>query len=246
MAGHSKWKNIQHRKGRQDTKRGQLFNKISRQLYVAAREGDKDPDGNQQLRAAIAKARSYNMPQENIDRAIQKACRGTEGDSFYEISYEGYGPGGAAVLVDCLTDNRNRTAADLRLIFSKNGGNLGEAGCVSWMFSWKGLIIVDQGSMKDAERMLEDLSADVEEIELRDGMYELVTLPNRMSSVEEYLRDKGITVQYAVVTMLTPHRLEVDVDTGRALDVLLETLEDHDDVQNVHTNADIPQGIGTS
>lgn len=245
MAGHSKWKNIQHRKGRQDTKRGQLFAKISRQIYVAARQGDKDPENNQQLRAAIAKARSYNMPQDNIDRAIQKASRGPEGDSFAEISYEGYGPGGAAILVDCLTDNRNRTAADLRLIFSKHSGNLGEAGCVAWMFAWKGLVVVDQRSKGDIETMLEDLSSDVEEIELRDGMYELVTLPNRMSNVEEYLQSKGVVVKYAAVTMLTPHRLEVDADTGKTLDSLLEMLEDHDDVQNVHTNADIPQGIGS-
>lgn len=238
MAGHSKWKNIQHRKGRQDALRGKLFAKLAREIYVAARNGDKDPENNHQLRLAITKAKANNMPNENIERAIKKASGGGAGENYEAITYEGYGPGGIAVMVEALTDNRNRTAADLRHIFSKNGGNLGESGCVSWMFERKGLLVIDrdQSDLDEEELMLMVLESGAEDFEAAEKSYEVTTLPEEFETVKESLEKEGLSFSTAEVTFVPSNKTEIHGDLINDIITLIDALEDHDDVQNVYTN----------
>ncbi|QKG84125.1 YebC/PmpR family DNA-binding transcriptional regulator [Kroppenstedtia pulmonis] len=239
MAGHSKWKNIQHRKGRQDAIRGKVFAKLSREITVAARDGS-DPDSNQRLRLAIAKARAQNMPNDNIDRAIKKGSGGGEGDQYEGVTYEGYGPGGVAVMVEALTDNRNRTAADIRHIFSKRNGNMGEAGCVGWMFERKGLLRIDRKTESRAEDdvMMEALEAGAEDFEAHEETYDITTSPDSFEEIKEELERRGFCFLTAEVTMLPSNSVQiVGEQVGKMLD-LMEALEDHDDVQNVYTNFD--------
>lgn len=239
MAGHSKWKNIQHRKGRQDAIRGKVFAKLSREITVAARDGS-DPDSNQRLRLAIAKARAQNMPNDNIDRAIKKGSGGGEGDQYEAVTYEGYGPGGVAVMVEALTDNRNRTAADIRHIFSKRNGNMGEAGCVGWMFERKGLLRIDRKTENRTEDdvMMEALEAGAEDFEVHEETYDISTSPDSFEEIKDELGRRGFCFLTAEVTMLPSNSVEImGEEVGKMLD-LMEALEDHDDVQNVYTNFD--------
>jgi YebC/PmpR family DNA-binding regulatory protein len=240
MAGHSKWKNIQHRKGRQDALRGKIFAKLSREIYVAARMGDKDPANNTRLRLAIAKAKAQNMPNENIERAIKKAMGGGDGENYESIVYEGYGPGGVAIMVEALTDNRNRTAADVRHIFSKRGGNLGEAGCVAWMFERKGILSIDRESTdKDEEELLMiALDNGADDFETTEKTYEITTSPETFEQVKQALEAEGVTFSTAEITLVPNNRVSVQGETLKQVLELIEALEDHDDVQNVISNFD--------
>ncbi|RAL26631.1 YebC/PmpR family DNA-binding transcriptional regulator [Thermoflavimicrobium daqui] len=243
MAGHSKWKNIQHRKGRQDAIRGKLFAKLTREIYVAARQGDKDPANNTKLRLAIEKAKTQNMPNDNIERAIKKAAGAIDGENYEEITYEGYGPTGIAVMVEALTNNRNRTAADLRHIFSKRGGNLGESGCVSWMFNRKGLFVLDrdQVNMDEEELLLLSLENGAEDFEATEKAYEITTTPELFEEMKKVLESEGLTFTAAEVTWIPSNKMYIQGETVKQMLGLIEALEDHDDVQNVYANFDVDE-----
>lgn len=243
MAGHSKWKNIQHRKGRQDALRGKRFAKLAREIFVAAREGGGNPDHNQKLRLAIAKAKSQNMPNENIERAIKKATGEGGGEAYERVTYEGYGPGGVAVMVEALTDNRNRTAADMRYIFSKRGGSLGEAGCVAWMFDRKGILTIDRNSTdaEEDEMLMIALEAGAEDFEVSGDSYEITTSPENFEAVKQALEENGFTFTTAEVTMVPQNTVSLTGEDASKMLILLEALEDHDDVQNIHSNFDIDE-----
>jgi len=239
MAGHSKWANIKHKKARQDASRGKVFTKISREIIVAVRQGGStDPDGNMRLRMAIDKARAANMPNDNINRAISRAVGNADSDNLEEITYEGYGPGGVAVLMDILTDNRNRTASEIRYIFSRNGGNLGETGCVGWMFQRKGLILVEKENcpLDEDELMLTALDAGAEDVRDSGQGWEIVTSPDAFVQVRTALEQASVELASAELTMLPDNYSQ---GPGEVLG-LIEALEEHDDVQNVYTNWDMP------
>ncbi|HLT91944.1 MAG TPA: YebC/PmpR family DNA-binding transcriptional regulator [Woeseiaceae bacterium] len=239
MAGHSKWANIQHRKGAQDKKRGKLFTKLIREITVAARMGGGDVSANPRLRLAVEKAKAQSMPKDNIDRAIR---RGTgEGDSadYQEIRYEGYGPGGAAVIVDCMTDNRNRTAADVRHAFSKFGGNLGADGSVSYLFNHVGLLVYPPGSDEDAI-MAAAIEAGAEDVVVdEDGSIEVLTDPAEYEAVRDRMIGAGFEPGHAELTMRATTTAELEGDEAARMLKLLDALEDLDDVQNVYSNAEI-------
>ncbi|MDI3328737.1 MAG: YebC/PmpR family DNA-binding transcriptional regulator [Alicyclobacillaceae bacterium] len=243
MAGHSKWKNIQHRKGKQDAVRGQLFTKLSREIYAAARQGGGNPETNLRLKTAIEKARAANMPLDNIQRTIDKALGNVEGMTYEEMLYEGYGPGGAAVMVQLLTDNRNRTAAEIRHIFAKRGGSLGETGCVSWMFSRKGVIEVPKGSCPRSEDdlMLLALEAGAEDFTAEDDTYVITADPEQFAEVRGRLEQEGIPVGQAEVTYLPQTTVTLEGDDAQRMIQLLEALEQHDDVQNVFSNFEMSE-----
>lgn len=237
MAGHSKWANIKHKKARQDASRGKVFTKIAREIIVAVRQGGSaDPDSNMRLRLALNKARAANMPNDNINRAINRAAGNSDSDNLEEISYEGYGPGGVAILLDLLTDNRNRTASEIRYIFSRKGGNLGETGCVSWMFKRKGLIFVEQenSSLDEEELMLTALEAGAEDFREAGQGWEIITPPEDLESVRNTLTEQGVEPAVAEITMLPDNYSE---GPPQVMD-LIDALEEHDDVQNVYTNWD--------
>lgn len=239
MAGHSKWANIKHKKARQDASRGKVFTKIAREIIVAIRQGGSaDPEGNMRLRLALNKARAANMPNDNINRAISRAVGSSDSDNLEEITYEGYGPGGVAILLDILTDNRNRTASEIRYIFSRKGGNLGETGCVGWMFKRKGLILVEQENCPLAEEdiMLAALEAGAEDIRGAGQGWEIVTAPEDMETVRNALVEQGIEPAEAEITMLPDNLSEGPPQVME----LIDALEEHDDVQNVYTNWDGP------
>ena len=241
MAGHSKWHNIRHRKNRQDAARGKLFTKLSREIFVAAREGGGDPDMNLRLRLAIDKARSANMPNDNIDRTLKKALGEVGGDNYEEITYEGYGPAGVAVLVEVLTDNRNRAAADIRHTFSKMGGNLGEAGCVAWMFSRKGLLTVDRKNTDQDEDsvMISALEAGAEDFVSSSESFEITTSADDFQTVKEMLEKDGLSFSTAEITMIPQNTVQLTGEDASKMLKLLDALEDIDDVQNVYANFDI-------
>lgn|SRR5690606_5081126 len=241
MAGHSKWDNIKHKKAREDARRGKIFTKMARLITVAAREGGPDPSTNFRLRLAIDKARSYNVPNENIERAIKRAVGGTEGDAYEELIYEGYGPGGVAVMLQIMTDNRNRTAADIRHLFSKYGGNLGESGCVAWMFERKGEIRIRAEGVDEDELMMAAVDAGAEDVEVSDGVYTIWTEPESYQSVQEALSAGGWTIESAGITMRPKNTVSVEGENAKKLLALLDALEDHDDVQDVYANLDISE-----
>ncbi|MFU8877357.1 MAG: YebC/PmpR family DNA-binding transcriptional regulator [Wenzhouxiangellaceae bacterium] len=240
MAGHSKWANIQHRKKAQDSKRGKIFTRLVREITVAAREGGGDPDANPRLRLAWDKANAANVPKDNIERAIKKATGELEGVSYEEITYEGYAPGGVAVMVETVTDNRNRTVAAVRHAFSKHGGNLGTDGSVAYLFEKKGVITYAPGTGED--RIMEAaLEAGAEDIETDDdGSTEVLTSPEQFSEVLAGMRAAGLEPDEAEVTMRPATLVEQDEESGRKLLKFLDMLEDLDDAQNVWHNADIP------
>ncbi|NLY29111.1 MAG: YebC/PmpR family DNA-binding transcriptional regulator [Firmicutes bacterium] len=243
MAGHSKWSNIKHRKSKEDARRGQLFTKLARQITIAAREGGGDPQSNFRLRLAVEKARASNMPNDNIDRAIKRGTGELEGDRLEEIIYEGYGPAGMAVLLEALTDNRNRTASDLRHLFSKYGGNLGESGCVAWMFEKKGRLIINtEVTPVDEETvMLEAIESGAEDIEVEENYIEIITAPGDFQAVKESLEASGYVFDDAEVTMIPTNTVEIPADKTEQALKLLEALEELDDVQQVYANGDFDE-----
>lgn len=238
VAGHSKWKNIQHRKGRQDARKGKIFHKLAREIYVAVRLGDPDPAHNQRLRLAITKAKSENMPNENIERAIKKAVGGAEGNDYEEVIYEGYGPNGVAILVDSLTDNRNRTSADLRHIFSKNGGNLGEAGSVAWMFERKGVLLIERNQLgeREEEILLLAMEHGAEDIDQSEAIIEIITEPQSLESVQQALEKEKVPLLTAEITFRPTTQTSIDESQLAKFESLLTQLEEHDDVQSVYHN----------
>ncbi|MCY7815062.1 YebC/PmpR family DNA-binding transcriptional regulator [Bacillus haynesii] len=238
MAGHSKWKNIQRRKNAQDAKRGKIFMKLAKEIYVAAKEGGADPESNASLRLVIDKAKNANMPNDNIDRAIKKASGSQDGKSYEEITYEGYGPSGVAVMVKCLTDNKNRTATSVRTAFSKNGGSLGETGCVSYMFDRKGYIAIEREDLEidEEEFMLEVIDAGAEELETSEELFEIYTEPEQFEEVKKRLEERGYQMATAEITMVPQTYAEVDEALQEKVENLIDVLEDDDDVQEVYTN----------
>jgi len=240
MAGHSKWANIQHRKKAQDAKRGKIFTRLIREISVAAREGGGDPEANPRLRLAIDKANSANVPKDNIERAIKKATGELGGAAYEEIRYEGYAPGGVAVMVDCLSDNRNRTVAAVRHAFNKHGGNLGQDGSVGYLFERKGVITFAPGTGEDAvmEAALEAGAEDI--VSDDDGSIEVLTAPEDFETVRDGLRQAGLEFEEAEVTERASTLVELDVESGHQVLRFLDVLEDIDDTQNVWSNADIP------
>lgn len=247
MAGHSKWANTKHRKARVDAQRGKVFTKIARELSVASREGGEDINTNFRLRLAVQKARENNMPNDNIQRAIQKGSGGQDGTVFEQTNYEGYAAGGVAVLLEIMTDNRNRTVAEIRHIFSRHSGSLGESGCVSWMFSRKGIISVnnDDLSMDEDDLMLIALEAGAEDVKAEDeGGYSITTEIESFEAVKEELQKQGVPVDSFEVTMLPSTSIEItDSEMAARIIKLMEALDDHDDVQNVYANFDIPDEL---
>lgn len=241
MAGHSKWHNIQHRKGAQDKRRGKLFMRHSRLIYTAAKEGGGDPEMNPTLRTAIENARADNMPNKNINRAIDKATGNLDGSNFEEATYEGYGPGGIAVIVHVLTDNRNRTASEVRHAFSKNGGNLGETGCVSFMFDRKGYMVIlnEDGVIDEDELTLEAIDAGADDIEYESGVFEIYTAPEQFGEVRNKLENAGYEFEEAEITLIPQNYTQIDAEQEEQMLNLIDMLEDSEDVQDVHHNMEI-------
>jgi YebC/PmpR family DNA-binding regulatory protein len=246
MAGHSKWANIQHRKKAVDAKRGKIFTRVNRELTVAAREGGGDPESNPRLRLAIDKANAANMPKDNIERAIKKATGDLEGVSYEEIIYEGYAPGGVAVMVECMTDNRNRTVAEIRHAFTKHGGNLGTDGSVAYLFNKIGVLNFAPGTSED-DVMEVALEAGAEDIVTADdGSIEVITDPVTHTSVVEAMEEAGLSPENAEITKRASTEVELDVETGQKVLRFLDVLEDLDDTQDVYSNADIPEAAYAS
>ena len=240
MAGHSKWANIQHRKKAQDTKRGKVFTRVNRELTVAAREGGSDPDSNPRLRLAIDKANAANMPKDTIERTIKKAAGELEGVTYEELRYEGYAQGGVAVMLECLTDNRNRTVAEVRHAFTKHGGNLGTDGSVSYLFSKIGVLNFAPGSDEDSimEAALDAGAEDI--VNEADGSIEVITEPEQFAAVSLAIQEAGLTPEHAEITMRASVEVPLDAEIGAKVLNFLDILEDLDDTQAVYSNADIP------
>lgn len=247
MSGHSKWAGIKHKKAVVDARRGQVFTKVSRELSVAAREGGADPDGNFRLRLAIQKAREVNMPADNIDRAIQRGAGGKEGVQLEEVRYEGYGPHGVAVMVDTVTDNRNRTVAAIRNVFTRSGGSLGETNSVAWMFTQQGVIRVKAGGRDPEELALELLDVvdvgDYGDVSVDGGDVQVIVDPARFEAARRTLEERGYALDSAEVTMNPSTSVELDAKQAPAILRLLDSLEEHDDVQQVYANAEIPDEV---
>jgi YebC/PmpR family DNA-binding regulatory protein len=243
MSGHSKWSGIKHKKAKIDAIRGRAFTKLIREITVAARVGGGDPDGNPRLRLAIEKAKAVNMPQDNIQRGILKGTGELPGTSYEEYIYEGYGPGGVAVLLEILTDNKNRTAPEIRKLFSKYGGNLGESGCVAWLFEKKGLIQVEAAAA-DEDRLLSiALEAGAEDMVRSDNTFEIITAPKDLERVKESLTKEKIEIADGEVTMLPQNTVRLEGKQAQQTLQLMEALEEHDDVQHAYANFDIPDEI---
>jgi YebC/PmpR family DNA-binding regulatory protein len=244
MSGHSKWSSIKRQKGVNDAKRGAVFTRVSREIMVAARSGGGDPEGNFRLRLAIDKARSVNMPMDNIKRAIERAAGAGEGEQFEEIVYEGYGPGGVAVLVEAATDNRNRTAADVRSIFTKAGGQLAGAGAVAWQFEPRGLIAVGSNGKDADEVALAAIDAGADDVDTSDSdRIEVYTTPADLQRVRQALDDAGVPIESAENAMVAKSTVEVDANRARQNLRMIEALEDLEDVQRVTANFDIPEDV---
>lgn len=241
MSGHSKWHSIKHKKAAADAKRGKIFTKIIRELAVAARMGGGDPDANPRLRKAITDAKGVNMPADNIKRAIQKGTGELEGVTYEEISYEGYGPGGVAIFLEVLTDNKNRTVSELRHIFSKNGGNIGESGCVAWMFSRKGYLVVEKSKASEDDLLDIILEAGAEDLREDGSNYEIFTPPDKYEDVLEALEKKDIEIAASNLGQIPQNYVKLEGKQAQQLLRLIEELEDHDDVQNVWANFDIDE-----
>lgn len=243
MSGHSKWATIKHKKGAADAKRGQLFTKLIKEITVAARMGGGDLESNARLRTAVLKAKEANMPKDNIDRAIKKGTGDLEGVNYLEITYEAYGPGGVAILVDTLTDNKNRTAADVRNLFTKGGGNMGEAGCVSYLFKRKGIISYDAEKYTEDQILEQALEAGAEDVTNEGETIEVVTDPDTFEDVLKSLEKAGFEHAMAEISKVPEATISLDEETTKKVLRLIERLDDHDDVQNVTTNLDIPEDL---
>ena len=241
MSGHSKWSTIKRKKEKVDSQRGKVFTRLAKEIIVAARQGGGDVNSNGRLKAAVQRAKEANIPNENIKRAIQKGSGDLAGVNYEEISYEGYGPGGVAVMLEIMTDNRNRTAGEIRHLFSKYGGNLGETGCVSWMFDKKGLIVVDktETALSEDELMLLALDAGAEDVKDEEDSYEITTVPDDLEAVKEALNAQGIPSVVAEVSLIPQTTVKLMGDEAAKMLTLMDLLEDHDDVQNAYANFDI-------
>jgi len=245
MSGHSKWSSIKHKKGAADAKRGKLFSKLSRAIIVAVREGGADPEGNASLATAIQKARDASMPKDNIERAVARgAGTATEGEVFETVTYEGYGPEGVAVFVEALTDNRNRTAAEVRHVFAKHEGNLGTSGAVAWLFERKGVLIVPADGVDEETLMLVAADGGAEDIDLDGSSFQVISAPDDLAAVRAALDEAGIAYDSADLTLLPKTTVSVeDEGAAKKLVRLMDALEDNDDIQAVYANFDIPEGI---
>ena len=243
MSGHSKWSSIKHKKAATDAKRGKLFSKLVKEVTVAAKEGGGDPDANPRLRAAIAAAKGANMPGDNIDKAIKKGTGELPGVAYEQSTYEGYGPGGVAIMLDVLTDNRNRTVAEIRHILDKKGGRLGEGGCVAWMFTRRGLIIVPTDSIEEDDLLEVALESGAEDVVAEDENYEVYTESHELMAVRDALDEKGVTVTTAELTMQPKNTISLAGKEAERTLSLMEALEDHDDVQSVFANFDIEDEV---
>ncbi len=244
MSGHSKWSTIKRKKGAADAKRGALFSKLSRAITIAAREGGGDPEANHALALAIHKAKEANMPNDNIQRAIDKGTgAGADAEAIERVTYEGYAPGGVAVMVEVLTDNRNRAASDVRYIFSKNGGKLGTSGSVAYLFERKGVILVPKDNVDEDELMELALEAGAEDIEPMESDYRVVTAPEDFAAVRETLDAAGVPYENAMVTMQPQNSVEPDAATAKQVLRLIDALEENDDVQEVYANFDISEEV---
>ena len=243
MSGHSKWSTIKHKKAATDAKRGKIFTKLIKEITVAAREGGGDPEANPRLRTAVNNARAQNMPNDTIERGIKRGTGQLPGVSFEEITYEGYGPKGVAVIVQVVTDNRNRSTADLRYIFSKNGGNLGEKGCVAWLFDKKGLIVIDKDKFDEDELIMIALDAGADDVQTTEDSYEILTSPQDFENVKNAIEEANIEPTLAELSMIPQTTVKLDGKEALQMLKLMESLEEHDDVQNVYANFDIPDDI---
>ncbi|NLG86436.1 MAG: YebC/PmpR family DNA-binding transcriptional regulator [Firmicutes bacterium] len=245
MSGHSKWANIKHKKAKADAARGRIFTRLGRELMVAVRHGGPDPETNFRLKMVMDKARAVNMPNDNIMRVIQRASGSQEGANLEEIVYEGYGPGGVAVMLELLTDNRNRTASEIRHLFSRHGGNLGESGCVAWMFSQKGSLVLERATLDKSidEVMMDALEAGAEDVQEDEDTIEILTEPADFAQVEEALAKKGYQFSEAKIARIPQNTVELSRDDAARMLKLMEELEEHDDVQEIYANFDIPDEI---
>jgi YebC/PmpR family DNA-binding regulatory protein len=244
MSGHSKWSSIKRKKGATDQKRARMYSKLLRAVEVAAREGGGNIEGNMTLASAVEKARDFSVPADNIERAIKRGSGAQEGARYEEVTYEGYGPGGVAMLVEALTDNRNRTGQEIKHTFSRLNGNLGASGSTAWMFTRKGVLLVDKAGAPDEERMLEiALEAGADDLASSDASWEITTEPSSFGAVRTALTDAGVELSSAELTMVPNSTIAVEGSQARGLLTLLEALEDLDDVQNVYANFDIPEEV---
>lgn len=241
MSGHSKWATIKRKKAKIDDQRGKLFTRLAREIIVAARNGGADPDGNMRLKTAIQKAKEANIPNDNINRAIQKGAGELGGATYEEFVYEGYGPGGVAVMLEIMTDNRNRTAGEIRHTFTRNGGSLGESGCVSWMFDKKGMLVIEKEGNKISEDdlMLLALEAGAEDFKVEDDSYEITCDPDDFNGIKEVIESNGVIVAMAEITMVPQTTINLEGKEAEQMERLMDTLEEHDDVQNVYANFEI-------
>ncbi len=237
MSGHSKWANIKRKKGANDAIRGKITTKIGREITIAVRMGGSDPTGNMRLKLALSKAKANNIPKENIQRAVQKGLGAAEGSNYEELTYEGYGPSGSAIMLDILTDNRNRSAADVRHIFSKYGGNLGETGCVAWMFKQKAVFIVEKDTFSDEDALMGIvLDAGAEDLKAEDDIFEITAATKDYEAIEAALAEKGIETASAEITMLPDTMVKLVGKDAEKMQNLMDALEENDDVQNVYSN----------
>ena len=243
MSGHSKWASIKHKKGAIDAKRGKAFTRLIKEISVAARMGGGDPIGNPRLRQAITAARAENMPKDNIERAIKKGTGELEGVSYEEVSYEAYGPGGVALLIDCLTDNKNRTVADLKYIFDRHGGNIGSPGCVSWIFEKKGMIAFDKGKIEEEKLLEVALDAGAEDVRQSGDEFEVVMKPNDFEKVKKAFDSLGLKYSVAEIAKIPQNTVRLEGKKAEQMLNLMEALEDNDDINHVYANFDIPDEV---
>ncbi len=239
MSGHNKWSTIKHKKGALDAKRGKIFSKLIKEITIAARVGGGDPEGNPRLRTAISAARAANMPKDNIERAIKRGTGEIAGAAYEEVTYEGYGPGGVAVLVDALTDNKNRTVAEIRHIFEKYGGNLGESGCVAWIFQKKGLVIIPAAGIQEDEVMELALEAGAQDVKHDQDSYEITADPADFEAVKKAVEDRGWKIDMAEITMIPQNTVKLEGRKAEQMLKMMDALDDHDDLQRVFANFDI-------
>jgi len=237
VSGHSKWATIKRKKAKIDAQRGKVFTKLAKDIIVAAKSGGGDPEANMALKNAVQKAKEANIPNDNIQRAIMRGTGELEGANYEEVAYEGYGPGGVAVLLDILTDNRNRTAGEIRHAFDKYGGNLGETGCVSWMFEKQGIIILPKSiGFSEDDLMLISLEAGADDFRAEEEVYEITCAPDKLDTIQEYLNEQSIRIEASQVTMVPQNTVSLTGKNADQMDTLIDLLEDHDDVQEVYTN----------
>ncbi|MFA6223896.1 MAG: YebC/PmpR family DNA-binding transcriptional regulator [Desulfomonilaceae bacterium] len=241
MSGHNKWSTIKHKKGAADAKRGKIFSKIIKEISIAARMGGGDADGNPRLRTALNAARMANMPKENVDRAIKRGTGELEGVNYEEITYEGYGPGGVAVLAEALTDNKNRTVAEIRHIFDKYNGNLGETGCVNWIFEKKGMIVIPLTGLTEDEVMELALENGAQDVSVEEDTFEITTEPTDFEGVRKAVEDKGWKIEVAEITMIPQNTVKLEGKKAEQMLKMMDTLDDHEDLQKVYANFDISE-----